>query len=995
MILNSPYISGSLIVTSNGTISGSLTVLGGITGAITGSATSASYAVSASEASKLQGLGSASFAPASTFNTVSQSYAASSASLSTRVTTNETNISTLTAASASFAIVSSSYAAASGSLSTRVTNVETTASVLTSASSSFATMSGSLSTRVTNLEATSSTVSQSFASTSGSISSRVTLIEGQYATTGSNNFTKPQQISDVSNAISFTSTASLYTEGGLRVKGSSFISGTAYFNDVVVYGTSSIEYITSSQIAIGTNLITLNTDTPSVRFGGISVFDSGSNNLSTGSLFWDSEKDKWIYSNPSGSTYDGGMLISGPRNTSGIGNEVGTTSCALMMGQGGDHITSSAIFSYGNATCFYGQSYISSSGNAYFAGCIGVGTSSPLTPLHIHSSLPYIYLTDTSTSGTRPTARIVVGDVGTCQALTIGFSCNDGTTCNNEVFTITELGNIGINTATPQAPLTIKSTGATGVLMSCDTANPAVSSRLFFQSCQNEFTILNSGGTLAFTYAASLPASSGNVGMRMSGDGIVFLSCQLCSPHLIASNNISIGSNCISTDGYNTRLRITNIQNDTFVFAFNNQACKAIMYMYGGNINNPQGYTAWIDNTSGQTNHLISHNSAEATYFAAKGGFVGIGATSPQTYLHVCDSLVAGRDDLIRLQTTISTNHAWMKSISCAGVTSIFGSNRANTDGNLIANHAVAGTTSAHNFDLISNSTVRVRLASGGAVCLLGNSNDYPSLFLAGPTYTMVAMGDRSSSAATDVGYISVFNQGTRVIDLPGNADPLVFNNGGPMIAGRAYASGDAAFGYQFLEVCNGQTYHGPLSLGNSGGGVALTPLYCGGGKRWGFGWNTAEMNNIATYNNCTPILINWGVNGDNPTTDRKFCFNYSGNAYASGGTWGTLSSNCVIKTCIVGANSQWSDVKNICIVNYKMKEEIEEYGDAARIHLGVIAEQVAQVSPGLLEEGGYSEKWCACLNGVKTSILHMKAVKALQEAMCRIEILESCLGMS
>ena len=395
MILNSPYISGSLTVTSNGTISGSLTVLGGITGAITGSATSASYAISASEASNLQGLGSASFAPASTFNTVSQSYAASSASLSTRVTTNETNISTLTSASASFAVVSSSYAAASGSLSTRVTNVETTASVLTSASSSFATMSGSLSTRVTNLEVTSSTVSQSFASTSGSISGRVTLIEGQYATTGSNNFTGPQFVNQASNAISFTSTASLYTNGGLRVSKDSYVSGTAYFNNVVVYGTSSIQYITSSQVNFGTNIITVNTDTPAVRFGGLAVFDSGSTQL-TGSMLWDSEKNNWIYSNPSGSTYNSAMLMNGPRNTGSLGNEQGTTACALMMGQGGDHITSSMIYSYGNATCFYGQSFISSSGAACFAGTITAGgditSRTSLNAYTLSNIEPYVFL---------------------------------------------------------------------------------------------------------------------------------------------------------------------------------------------------------------------------------------------------------------------------------------------------------------------------------------------------------------------------------------------------------------------------------------------------------------------------------------------------------------------------------------------------------------------------------------------------------------------------
>lgn len=285
-------LSGSLVIT------GSIFATQGITGSFSGSATSASYAET------LQGLGSASFAPAATFNTVSQS----------------------------------------------------------------------------------------FATTSGSAASRLNIIETSYATTGSNNFTAPQYISQASNAISFTSTASLYTDGGLRVSKDSFVSGTAYFNNVVVYGTSSIQYITSSQVNFGTNIITVNTDTPAVRFGGLAVFDSGSTQL-TGSMLWDSEKNHWVYSNPSGSTYSGGMLISGPRSAA-LGDEVGTTSCALMMGQGGDHITSSAIFSYGNATCFYGQSFISSSGGAYFASCVGIGTATPATPLHIVTAgLPAIRLT--------------------------------------------------------------------------------------------------------------------------------------------------------------------------------------------------------------------------------------------------------------------------------------------------------------------------------------------------------------------------------------------------------------------------------------------------------------------------------------------------------------------------------------------------------------------------------------------------------------------------
>ena len=306
MIQYFPLVTGSLTVNGNVIVSGSIFTSGSIL--ISGSVASASYAAT------LEGLGSASFAPAAAFNTVSQS-----------------------------------YASASGSLSTRVSNLETTASVLTTASASFA------------------TVSSSFSSTSQSVSSRVTLIEGQYATTGSNTFTGTQYISQASNAISFTSTASLYTDGGLRVQKDFYVSGNAYFKNVTVYGTSSIEYITSSNLNISDNIISVNTFTPAIRFGGLAVYDSGSTGL-TGSMLWDSEKDRWVYSNPSGSTYDGGMMISGPRNTSGLGNEVGTTACAVMIGQGADHITSSGIFSYANATCFYGNSFISASGTACFSG---------------------------------------------------------------------------------------------------------------------------------------------------------------------------------------------------------------------------------------------------------------------------------------------------------------------------------------------------------------------------------------------------------------------------------------------------------------------------------------------------------------------------------------------------------------------------------------------------------------------------------------------------
>ena len=168
------------------------------------------------------------------------------------------------------------------------------------------------------------------------------MIETTYATTGSNTFYGTQVIT-----------------------GSTYISG-----DLIVQGSSSLQNISASAVDIGTNIIYLNTDTPAVRFGGISVFDSGSTE-GTGSLLWDSQNERWIYQKSSGSSYSGGMLISGPRNTGSLGEEVGMPTNKLIMGIGGDHISSSNIYHNGTDTAF--------AGNMEVTGSTTLGTANIIT----------------------------------------------------------------------------------------------------------------------------------------------------------------------------------------------------------------------------------------------------------------------------------------------------------------------------------------------------------------------------------------------------------------------------------------------------------------------------------------------------------------------------------------------------------------------------------------------------------------------------------------
>ena len=379
MIIDSPIISGSTAATGslnqvgNVVITGSLTVTGPINGALTGSVDSASFSqtsISASYASNaelLDGLNSTVFTQTGSFNTFSSSILSYTGSTNTRLNALESTTGSLNTASGSAITRLNSLETTSGSLNTASGSAITRLNALEITTGSLNTASGSAITRLDNLETASGsaitrlnsleTTTGSLNTASGSAITRLGNLEdktGSYATTGSNTFVSSQYISNTINPTGFTTTASLYTDGGLRVTKDAYVSGTLYLNNVTVYGTQSVNYITSSQLDISDNIINVNTATPNVRFGGLAVYDSGSTSL-TGSMLWDSQNNNWIYSNPSGSgNYDSSMVIMGPRNASTLGNEQGLNCNYLVQGQGSHHTTSSMIFHDGSTTCFPG-----------------------------------------------------------------------------------------------------------------------------------------------------------------------------------------------------------------------------------------------------------------------------------------------------------------------------------------------------------------------------------------------------------------------------------------------------------------------------------------------------------------------------------------------------------------------------------------------------------------------------------------------------------------
>ena len=90
-------------------------------------------------------------------------------------------------------------------------------------------------------------------------------------------------------------------------------------------------------------------------------------------------------------------------------------------------------------------------------------------------------------------------------------------------------------------------------------------------------------------------------------------------------------------------------------------------------------------------------------------------------------------------------------------------------------------------------------------------------------------------------------------------------------------------------------------------------------------------------------------------------------------------ASDETLKQDIVDAASQWNDIKALRVRKFRFKDN-----PTGVLQIGVVAQEIEKVSAGLVKENSEGIK------SVKYSVLYMKAVKCLQEAMAKIETLET-----
>ena len=366
------------------------------------------------------------------------------------------------------------------------------------------------------------------------------------------------------------------------------------------------------------------------------------------------------------------------------------------------------------------------------------------------------------------------------------------------------------------------------------------------------------------------------------------------------------------------------------------------------------------DNDSGidlSTNDVVKIKTANSERMRIdSSGRVGIGATS--------------MDEMLLIQQTASgaNTDLTIRSANDGGSRINFGDQSSDGEGRIDYDH------SSNFLAITTNSSERMRLLNDGKV-VIGDTSASSTLQVKGNGARFV------NSADTDALHLFEFdgsnNASMGLYDASGNNKVKIASSGTSFISG----GGNTGFGDETSPPATVSARHNGTSQPAAQFKVTNTSFSNDAvqivASRDGA---TTEFNMLTVFDNNSDIKALIRPDGD---------FENANNSY-------NVLSDQRYKENIADASSQWDDIKAVQIRKYNL------IGNSAT-HIGVIAQELETAGMnGLVydapEYGEYeNENGDTVLGplettrkGVKSSILYMKAVKALQEAMARIETLET-----
>jgi hypothetical protein len=383
--------------------------------------------------------------------------------------------------------------------------------------------------------------------------------------------------------------------------------------------------------------------------------------------------------------------------------------------------------------------------------------------------------------------------------------------------------------------------------------------------------------------------------------------------------------------------------------------------------------------------------SATTRLYLNPSGNLGLGTTSPVTNLAIGSSAGSGSNNLgIYLARGATTNF-----LEASDGTKTF----------------IGGTDPANAFvkvGSLSNHPVSIVQANGSAIYIdtsknVGIGTASPASKLHVKTGTNENIEVRSASAiagsASGVALDALNDARNAVVDLVmrGTNMTLVGSGSTPMIfqtnateRARITSGGYSKFSNNGTYLSSTASYHEFYQSANAEGLRVYTS------DTSTYNSDSLKVDGERVTTNSTYNLGNFrNGNGTGQCIIRD-----SGNIVNTNTSYGGIS-DIKLKQDIVDATSQWDDIKNLRVRKYRFKNN-----PSSPLQIGVVAQELEQVSPGLVDEApDYEEVEVTNAEGnvtkerqptgavtksVKYSVLYMKAIKALQEAMARIEQLEA-----
>lgn len=565
-------------------------------------------------------------------------------------------------------------------------------------------------------------------------------------------------------------------------------------------------------------------------------------------------------------------------------------------------------------------------------------------------------------------------------------------------------GNVGIGTASPGSTLSVTSSDQVALFSSI---NAIAYLRATATTNDTAFGADSTGGFFAVVNSAPLLFKTGNTErLRITSTGALnFVGAGTAGSTQAVSFNGSAPVNSLVIDssglvGIGTSSPTYLLQATGTIASVNSFGNFAALQAAGGT-----GFR-WTLNNDGTfrlQRTLDGFANASVPIFIDSSDRVGIGTTSPSALLHIkgTNSGTAGQ-----IEGSATADYTFLQVFNPSGIQA-----QLTANGNVDAQLRIV---SNHPLSFYTNNTEKARIDSSGRL-LVGASTARANLY----NSTATAQHQSEIANSTAIEYLGIRNS----TDLFGGTIALVKSRGTTVGSNTIVQSGDqcgvvsfqGSDGTEFIESAKIECQVDGTPGANDMPGRLVFSTTADGAAAPTERMRISQDGIVScTHSTANQVVLNAENTNASYTsavirarttraagTDcfyiyaeansvNTFIVHNNGNVHNTNNSYAGLS-DIKLKENIVDATSQWSDIKALQVRKYNFKEET---GQETHTQIGLVAQEVELVSPGLVSESPDRDEEGNDLGtvtkSVNYSVLYMKAVKALQEAMERIEALEA-----